>query len=237
LSATLLILPVVFSIPPYAFGSSNVDTPSGDPEWQTAYAVGKFSFAKPPKPDQIFKIQYRVINGTVENFSAQSWTSADVSTVNGGVLEIKYPRNYPYANSDQSAPPLLFVDELETFPPNASEITECFFVLSIPFEGSVEVGLAWMSLPTNFPFHGDAVPDRCIPETTVQNVVVKKDGTISPLHQFKAGVRAQDVMCEGPLERDEYRLVIHPDGRPYCVTQESVKELVQRWGVTLPVRS
>jgi hypothetical protein len=92
LSATLLILPVVFLVPVYA--SENVDAASsGGLEWQTAYAVGKFSFAKPPKPDQIFKIQYRVVNGTVENFYAQSWTSADVSTVNGGVMEIKYPRN------------------------------------------------------------------------------------------------------------------------------------------------
>jgi hypothetical protein len=116
-------------------------------------------------------------------------------------------------------------------------MTDCFFVLSIPFKGSVKVGLAWMYLPTNFPFHGDAIPDHCIPETTVQDVVVKKGGTISPLHQFKAGVRAQDVMCEGPMEPDEFRLVIHPDGRPYCVTQESATELIQRWGVTLPVRS
>ena len=206
--------------------------------WQTAFAVGRFSYAEPPKPDQIFKIQYRVINGTAENFRAQIGASANVSSVDGGILEIKYPRNYPYtnSNSDQFAPPLLFINGMEPPQVPTPEITECFFVFSIPFEGNAEIGLAWAYLATNFAFHGDVVPDHCIPETVVQDVVVKKGGTISPFHQFQAGVNAQDVMCGGVLELPEYRLVVHPDGKPYCVTRESATELIQRWGVTVPAR-
>lgn len=206
--------------------------------WQTAFAVGRFSYAEPPKPDQIFKIQYRVINGTAENFRAQMGASANVSSVDGGILEIKYPRNYPYtnSNSDQFEPPVLFINGMEPPQVPTPEITECFFVFSIPFKESIGIELAWAYLLWQEPFHGDEIPDYCITETVVPDVVVKKDGTISPLHQFKAGVKAQDVICGGILEPEEYRLVIHPDGRPYCVTRESATELIQRWGVTIPAR-
>src|SRR5690606_12751814 len=123
----------------------------------------------------------------------------------GGILEIKYPRNYPYTNSipgefSEFLPPILLVDGKEVYSEaTPAGITDCFFVFSIPFSGSAEfesVELAWAYLATNLPFHGDEVPEHCIPETVVQNVVVKNDGTISPYHQYKAGVKAQDVMCE-----------------------------------------
>ena len=193
--------------------------------------MGKFSYAEPPKPDQIFKIQYRAINGTVENFNTLYGVTAKVNSNSDGMFEIKYPRSYPYTNSklDQFEPPLLLVNGLG-IPPVTPKITECFFIFSIPFEESVEIGLAWAYLAVNFPLHGDAVSGHCIAETVVQDVVIKKNGSISPLHQFKAGVKPQDVMCEGILELKKYRLVIHPDGRPYCATQASATELIQRWG-------
>jgi hypothetical protein len=74
-------------------------------------------------------------------------------------------------------------------------------------------------------------------ETTV-DVPVRKDGSISPLQQFKAGVTADSIVCKDAFNADQvYRLVVHPDGKPYCVTRESATELIQRGGVTLPVRS
>jgi hypothetical protein len=69
-------------------------------------------------------------------------------------------------------------------------------------------------------------------------VPVRKDGSISPLQQFKAGVTADSIVCKDAFNADQvYRLVVHPDGKPYCVTRESATELIQRGGVTLPVRS
>lgn len=208
-------------------------------EWKTVYTVGKFSNTEPRKPDQIFKVQYRVVNGTLEDANAYFGFNGNVNTTQGGVLEIKYPRNYPYTNAPTSEPfavwPIIFINGEEiasdTMP---AEIVDCFFVFKVPFSGSTEFELAWAYLTSNFPFHGDEVPEHCIPETVVENVVVKNDGTISPYHQYKAGVKAQDVMCEGDLEPRDYRLVMHPDGRPFCVTRESATELIQRWGITIP---
>lgn len=207
-------------------------------EWKTVYTVGKFSYTEPREPDQIFKVQYRVVDGTLEDANAYFGFNGNVSTTQGGILEIKYPRNYPYTNAPSSEPltlePIIFINDeeisSETMP---AETVDCFFVFKVPFSGSTEFELAWAYLATNFPFHGDEVPEHCISETVVENVVVKNDGTISPYHQYKAGVKAKDVMCEGDLEPGDYRLVIHPDGRPFCVTQESATDLLQRWGVTI----
>lgn len=235
-----LVFSVTLSAPAVVYASTD-DVGNGE-EWKTVYTIGKFSYTDPPKPDQIFKVQYRVVNGTLDDVNAKFGFYGNVSATERGILEIKYPRNYPYTNSkpdefNEFIPPILLIDGREVYPePSPAEITDCFFVFSIPFSGSAEfesVELAWAYLATNLPFHGDEVPAHCIAETVVQNVVVKNDGTISPYHQYKAGVRAQDVMCEGGLEPKEYRLVIHPDGRPFCVTQESATDLIQRWGVTI----
>ncbi|MEM2140433.1 hypothetical protein [Nitrososphaera sp.] len=226
LAAMLLVLPIL-SVPAYASES----------EWKTAYSVGKFDYVNPPKPDQIFKIQYRVTNGTIDDVHAKFGFSGNINTTaDTAILEIKYPRNYPYTNSEAAhplPPPIVFVNGLEIDAPTDPEITDCFFEFSVPLEMNGKVEIVWTILPTNRPFHGDGVPDYCIPETVVQGVAVKSDGTISPYHQFKAGVSAQGIVCEGFLELEQYMLVIHPDGRPFCVTRESATDLIQRWGVTI----
>jgi hypothetical protein len=129
--------------------SSSIDDVEGG-GWKTAYTVGKFLYSDPPKPDQIFKIQYRVINGTTESFGAPASGIAvkidvgDGDGSNDGLLEIKYPRNYPYANEDYNGDlgnggALVIVDSQEkTFSKNT---TDCFFVFSIPFAGSSEIEL------------------------------------------------------------------------------------------------
>lgn len=207
-------------------------------EWQTAYSLGRFLYSDPAKPDQIFKIHARVINGTIGDLrGGESWFSANVTSTGSGILEIRHPRNYPYTNEFLTEPwvqPFLFVNGTETFPEvTPAETTDCFFVFSIPFSGNAEIGLAWPYLAVREPHYGDDVPDSCIPETIV-DVPTKKDGTISPLQQFKAGMKARDVVCVDGSSDREYRLVIHPDGRPFCVTRESATDLIQRWGVTIP---
>lgn len=221
-----LILPVLFA-PAYA----------SEQQWKTGYAVGEFPFSDPPKPDQIFKIQYRAINGTVEGFRAYGGVSINIDSSSDGMLEIRYPRNYPYTNEFISEPyvqPLLFINGTETLlDASPTEITECFFVFSIPFSESAEIGLVWTYFAVERPFYGDDVPDSCLPETIV-DVPIKKDGTISPLQQFKVGANAKDIVCADAFSASEYRLVIHPDGKPFCVTRTSATELIQRWGVTIP---
>lgn len=236
-AALSLSVGLVFSIILSAHAAyASTDDVGNEEEWKTVYAVGKFSFTEPRKPDQIFNVQYIAVNGTIENVSAKFGFSGSIDATDSGILEIKYPRNYPYTNSPSDefvAQPIVFINGLEADVSAVPEITDCFFVFSIPFSGSAEFELAWTYLTTNFPLHGDEVPEHCIPETVVQDAVVKNDGAISPYHQYKAGVRAQDVMCEGILEPEDYRLVIHPDGRPFCVTRESATDLIQRWGITI----
>lgn len=106
-------------------GSNRVDISSNgrgdreqEQEWKTYYLVGKFLYNKPPKPDQLFKIYYRVINGSVDSFSALApralpgnetvglFLVANVSSTSNtgvnGLFEIKFPRNFPYLNGPYS---------------------------------------------------------------------------------------------------------------------------------------
>jgi len=70
--------------------------------WQRAYTLGKFPDSEPSKPDQIFQIHYRVINGTVESFRVPHY--GDIhgietkvnSDMTEGILEIRYPKNFLY---------------------------------------------------------------------------------------------------------------------------------------------
>jgi hypothetical protein len=59
----------------------------------------------------------------------------------------------------------------------------------------------------------------------VQNIPTKKDGTIAPLQQYRAGVAAKDIMCP-----EKYTiLVIRSDGSPYCVNQQIPIFLYKVW--------
>gem|GEM_PF-3781270 len=90
---------------------------SEEDEQKTVYAVGEFLNSELPKPDQIFKFHYRLINGTMESLDIREQIVDDIFMDNGitvkvnnnddnnssnGVLEIKYPRNFPYDSSIRS---------------------------------------------------------------------------------------------------------------------------------------
>lgn len=69
-----------------------------------------------------------------------------------------------------------------------------------------------------------SVADSCIPQTVIKDVPVRNDNTIAPLHQFKAGVAAEDIVC-----KEGFKIVIRADGKPFCVTPSTAKELIERW--------
>jgi hypothetical protein len=207
--------------------------------WQTTYMVGKFLNSEPPKPDRIFKIQYRIINGTIDDFDLRqeiddvfihNWIIAKVNSSNYGILEIKFPRNFPYSNTEgASIEEFIFLAyDGSEYPKDIEDervTADCFFVFSLPFEGSVKIEMLLASILIKSPYHGDDVPDSCMPQTIVENVPTKKDGTISPLHQFRAGVAPVDVLC--PERSPEYVLMIST-GKPYCVDPLNVKFLQAR---------
>lgn len=213
-------------------------------EWETAYMVGKFGkygtviSSNPEQPDKIFKVDYRVSNGTINDFSATTplTIEAKVGNItdnnNNGLLEIKFPRNYPYTDAPigtSYGPDFAFFggDPNEKYgePTNIESITtDCFFVFSIPFTSDLKFTMVGTSLLTDIELYGDRVPDSCIADTIVSNVITMKDGTISPYQQIKAGVAANDVSC-----KEGFDLILNPKGKAYCATPSIVELLQERW--------
>jgi hypothetical protein len=99
----------------------------------------------------------------MESFDALYGFSSKVS--GEGTLEVKFPRNYTYTNDPAAnfGEPIFFINDTGIFPSFPPRVTEYFFEFSIPFSGSSEVGFAWSYLATNFPFHGDEIPEDCTP--------------------------------------------------------------------------
>ena len=216
-----LFLPILSTI----YASSN-----NNEEWETGYSVGKFFSSD--QPDQISKIHYRVINGTVEKFNViHVFNTAingnlifQVDSNNDTILEIKVPRNHPYAdNASTYGAPIIIATENDSivYFEYKTDVVDCFYVFSIPLNGSSEIEVVWTS-PSGF--SKVDVPDYCIPHTVVEDVPLRKDGTISPLHQFRAGVAGEDIVCN-----EGFDLLIRIDGKPYCVAPSTVKELNERW--------
>jgi hypothetical protein len=212
-----LFLPLSVSAPALA----------SDKEWKTHYAVSEFVNPGQPEPREIFKIHYRVLNGMVEQFHMPYGEYAHhiQAKVSGGsgTLEIMFPKNYPSANADGGGEAIVFVGEREVAP-EYSSANECFYEFSISFSGPTTVELLWADFLTGEPLRGVSVPDSCLPETTVQQVAKTRDGIIAPLHQVRSGVLPSEVVCG-----DGFELVSHPDGRPYCVTPNSIEQLIDRW--------
>ena len=210
--------------------STSIYASSNNEEWKTGYSVGKFLTADPPRPDQIFKIQYRVLNGTVEGFNVVYELDGEIFGVlvfqvgssNESILEIKVPRNYPYAIDATGLGEPIAYERLSSVKLEYKiDMTDCFYLFSVPFNGNSKIELIWV-IPS-YPPSND-VPNSCIRETLVEDVPVRKDGTISPLHQFRAGIAAEDIICNEGLE-----LVIRPDGKPYCVILPTAKILDELW--------
>lgn len=194
-----------------------------------AYSLGRFN--DPPKPDQIFKIPYKVTNGTadIDNDQSTATFTILIDSIEDGLVEVKYPRNYPYTDVAQldgvdGRDAIVFVNEIEEFP--EMEVTDCFYEFSIPFSGDTKIDVVWPFLGAMIPRHGDDVPASCIEETIVDNVPTRADGTISPLHQVRAGIAADDVVC-----KEQQTLVIHSSGRPYCVSISNAEVLQERWNL------
>lgn len=210
--------------------SSASSVRASDEGWSTHYAVNGFVNTGPADPYQIFKIQYRVLNGTVEQFSmpyvdVAHNIRAEVTSDGDGVLQIKFPKNYPNGNDELGGSAIVFVNEQEIVP-NSTE-TDCFSEFSLPFSNDAVIDVVW-GFYDDF-FRGADVAEGCMPETIVQDVVRTKDGVIPPLQQLKAGVTTEEVVCGYGFE-----LIRHPDGRPYCATPSSVEQLYNRWNKLPP---
>ncbi|MFY9300573.1 MAG: hypothetical protein WAO91_05240 [Candidatus Nitrosotenuis sp.] len=197
-------------------------------QWETHHAVGKYLNSKPPKPDQVFNIQYRVTNGIIEKFEQpeQLFFKVELGSKNGGLFEIKIPQNYPFTNEmgeGRENSFIILLDGKEIDPKNKLKKTDCFFVYSIPFSGNQTLELGYTSLPVEMPFYGDEVPQYCIKETITQTLETDNK-YLSPIQQLKAGIKATDVQC-----KSIQKLVIKTSNdMPACVKDASVSKLIER---------
>lgn len=212
------------------------ETQEADQEWLTHYAVSDFvntglperNQTGSPDPRQIFKIHYRVVGGTLEDFSMPfvsyaHYIQANVISEDNDMLQILFPKNYPIHERGVYLYPIIFFNQLEIGETVDHEIAECFYAYSIPNTGSGVIDLVW-TFQRGGPFIGLDVPDHCTSETLVEDVVRTKDGIIAPFHQVKAGVKPNEVVCS-----EEFELIFHPNGRPFCATPSSAEILKQRW--------
>lgn len=159
--------------------------------WKTIHVLGKFLNSDPPKPDQLFQVHYRVINGTAESFDMNQEIQdvimnnvivarvSSISDSGDGILEIKFPRNFPYSNGGSGVGmfDINFVngmhDSITTTEDRqattTTTTTDCFFEFAIPFRGKgveIEVGMA--SILIKAPYQGDSVSESCMPQTIVE---------------------------------------------------------------------
>lgn len=217
------------------------DTKAGAPDvWETAYALGKFPNSDPPVPDQIFKFQYGVSNGTIHSFDIQQERNdvflfhtivANVSSTDG-VFEIKYPRNFPYTNDIGGIDKFVFIVEHEDGSIEERRTnTDCFFIFSVHFTGDIKIKMSTPSIVIKSARHGDNIQNSCIPQTLVENVHTMKDGIISPLHQSRAGVTSEDTVCPETRQGEQLMLLISPHGKPFCV-KISDEEFMKKRGWT-----
>lgn len=119
-----------------------------------------------------FNIQHEIQDVIMSNMIVAKVNSIGSSNNNGGILEIKFPRNFPYSNSGSGIGMFdIYVNGIhESIEEKDKRITtDCFFVFSIPFRGSdVEMEMGVPSILIKAPYHGDDVPDSCIPKTIVE---------------------------------------------------------------------
>lgn len=201
---------------------------SMEERWETHHAVGKYLNSKPTKPDQVFNIQYRVTNGIIEKFeqTEQLFFKVKLGSKNGGLFEIKIPRNYPYTNEVGEGRENSFIilsDGKEIDPKNKLDKTDCFFVYAIPFSGNQTLELGYTSLLVAMPFYGDEVPQYCIKETVIQTLETDSK-YLSPIQQLKAGIKATEVQCK-PLQK---LMIKTSNGMPACIKDTSVPKLIER---------
>jgi len=241
------IIYLVFFLFPISTGYVYAD----NSEWQTLELVGKYTHSQPPKPDQIFNVQYRITNATLESVEAKDTSITFIAnTTEKGILEVLFPRNYPYANYygrddffllingygtdayylPESTPMMdhvrpKIINDINRPPPHPitfSEKSDCHFVFYVPFYTFAEIQIAYGSNGLiPSPYYGDDVPQYCIKQTIVESDTTKKFP--SPQKQLKEGTELFSIMCNEGLYR-----AIRQNEKPACLSLETFRTFFER---------
>lgn len=167
-------------------------------EWKTMKIIGKYKNSDPPKPDQTFIAQYRVTNGTLISITGgQTEIIAITNTTEKGLLELKFPRNFPYTNLKWDGDFFLLINGYGTnvyytpettkmmdhvrdkiinkvnrpppHPYTYEDVTDCHYIFRVPFYtyAKILIGYGANGLIKE-PYRGDDVPENCINQTIIQ---------------------------------------------------------------------
>ena len=100
--------------------------------------------------------------------------------------------------------------------------TDCFFEYSISFSGDHKIELAWFYLlATNFPSHGDNIPQSCNKQTIAN---------WPPLKQINIGMPLNEIKCNTGFD-----IMLHPGNKAMsCVKPTTLPKLLGR-GWTKPI--
>ena len=220
-------------------------------QWQTLELVGKYTNSQPEKPDQIFLVQYRVINATLESVEVKDGLTFVADTREKGILEVKFPRNYPYANFGDregfylsingygteayylpDTTPMMdhvrpkIINDINRPPPHPytfSEKTDCHFIFSVPFYTFAKIGIGYGGNGLiPSPYYGDDVPEYCLKET-----IVDSNNNLQryqpPQKQIQEGTELYSINCNEGLYR-----AIRQNEKPACLSLETLKTFFQR---------
>ena len=96
----------------------------------------------------------------------------------------------------------------------------------IPYE-KIFLSVSYAGVGHDVPFKS-AWNDSITISIESSNVLKENDQYISPLKQYKSGIRYHDIQCKDGLEL----VGKSTNGTPACVKPQSVEKLVQRWWAT-----
>ncbi len=141
-----------------------------DSEWSVQQVIGKYLNSDPPKSDQVFNLQYKVVNGTLQNLTTDKYGQfiMHVQGNDKGSLILKIPQNYPYSNIATDRPrAIIFVNGMDLLQKYSFEKSDCFFEYTIPFSGKSVITLGFLAYPEKLPYNGNIVPNYCLSQRMV----------------------------------------------------------------------
>jgi hypothetical protein len=148
----------------------NTISAHADSEWSVQQVIGKYLNSDPPKSDQVFNFQYKVVNGTLQNLTTDKYGQfiMHVQGNDKGSLILKIPQNYPYSNIATDHPrAIIFVNGMDLLQKYSFEKSDCFFEYTIPFSGKSVITLGFLAYPEKLPYNGNIVPNYCLSQRMI----------------------------------------------------------------------
>lgn len=196
---------------------------------ETSYIVGRYFNTQPHKEDQIFIVNYTIVDGSLNEIKQNvrdAGVRINISSMKNGMFQIDIPRNYPYSNQPWFEP-FVIVNGYELLIDSDYflDVEECFYKFSIPFSNDSMVEIAFAHIPEPEPFISEDIPQRCAEKTIVTDSSIKVNlSYMSPLKQYKEGIKASEVIC-----RENLNLILKStDNSPVCVKPVTKSKLIER---------